>query len=301
MDGQPLDDAAATALGRLASAPDASDEALASGLDGAAAESGAIARARDRFAIGDAHWFRCGGEACRVFPGPSGLGAGSPCVETVTGCQGRCERAPVGVLRVGTRCETYAGFAGPTRAFGDALRAVAAAGHFWVAGAEAQRIDPVHDAPGAAPAELPLAPFAFLVGHFRGVGGYPGAEGRFFKELVGSWDAGAQVLSLRMAVGFPLRDGRRDRHEALVLIRRDERGFVGHAFADGGGQRDYRYQVESDGTLCFDDRAPGHGDRATRARKRLIPTECGYDERLEVERDDGFALYSEVAMVRCDR
>lgn len=296
-----LDDATARALGVLAARPDASDEDLVMALDDVSEPWAAAARARERFGVGDAHWFRCAGDACRGFAGPPGLGEGSPCAHSDTGCQGHCEHAPVGVMRSGTRCESFARFSGSEQDLGVYLRRVAAAGHFWVdaSAAEALRFDPVHDAaPNADPAPLRDSPVAFLAGQFRGRGRYTGNDAYFYKELLGTWDAGGKVLSLRMAVGFPLRDGRRDRHEALVLIRRDEEGWVGLAYTDGGDQREYRYEVESDGALCFADRAPGHGDRATRARKRLVPTDRGYHERLEVERDGGYELYSEVTMVR---
>ncbi len=298
----PDDPAVAAALGVLVARPAASDDDLLMALAETEADDlpAAVAAARARFAVGDAHWFRCAGDACRGYVGPPGLGAGSPCTVSDTGCQGLCERAPLGALRVGDRVERFARFASGDADLGAALRRIAGDGHFWgdAAAAVERRIDVIHDPSGSASSSLVGSPVACLAGHFRGTGRYAAREGRFYKELLGSWDANGTLLTLRMAVGFPLRDGRRDGHEALVVIRRDGEGFVGTAYADSGAPREYRYAVEADGTLCFADRPPGHGDAATRARKRLVPDAHGYTERLEVERNGDFVLYSEVPMRR---
>jgi hypothetical protein len=61
-----------------------------------------------------------------------------------------------------------------------------------------------------------------------------------------------------------------------------------------------RYEVRNDqGALCFADQPPGHAGQWKRARKILNPTREGFEERLEVDGDDGsFVPYYVVCMRR---
>ena len=288
----------ARALAVLVAAPNADDarlrEALGDDRDAGAGEI--LQAARARFAQGDAHWFPCAGDACRAARAGVATGADPPYVVSETTCQGPCDHAPVGVFRVGDRVETLRGFDAASDAFDAWLRSAALAGHLWTESAArvAHRFDPVHGAGDTA-----LDPFGFLVGHFRGEGEYATHDGTFWKEVLGAWEANGRVLSLRMAVSFPLRDGRRDSHEALVVVSEEEDAICGRGYEDSGALREYQFDVRSDGSLWFADRPPGHGHSARRARKGLVPTEHGYREVLQVEREDGaFDEYSRIEMLR---
>ena len=149
-----------------------------------------------------------------------------------------------------------------------------------------------------------LQPLRFLLGQFHGEGCYVHRAGTFAKDVTGSWEVGGRFLGLRMSVTYPLKDGRKDIHEALVLIGPpSENGlFVAQAYTDGGAIIEYRLSYEG-GRLSFADRPPTehaeHGLQVTRARKCLTPTVDGFEERLDIDRGDGqFEPYSVIALRR---
>ena len=146
-----------------------------------------------------------------------------------------------------------------------------------------------------------LQPLRFLLGSFRGEGRYVHRSGSFEKEMMGSWEAGGRFLGVRMSVVYPLTNGRKDIHDALVLIGPpSENGlFVAHAYTDGGAIVEYRLAYK-DGALSFADRSPNeHGLQVAWARKCFTPTVDGFEERLDIDRGDGrFEPYSVIAMYR---
>jgi len=148
---------------------------------------------------------------------------------------------------------------------------------------------------------LPLQKFRFLLGRFRGQGQYARGVSVFYKEMSGSWEAGGRFIGLRMAVTYPLSDGRKDVHEALVLVGANPTSgqFEAQAYTDSGTTHAYQLECQED-TVVFADRPPtGHGGRAKRARKSLTPTAEGFEERVDVDWGDGsFTLYSIVKMQR---
>jgi hypothetical protein len=146
-----------------------------------------------------------------------------------------------------------------------------------------------------------LQPLRFLLGSFRGEGLYAHRPGTFAKEVTGSWEAGGRFLGVRMSVIYPLADGRKDIHDALVLIGppSEDGRFVAQAYTDGGAIVEYRLAYE-DGAVSFADRPPNErGLRVARARKRFTPTVDGFEERLDIDRGDGrFEPYSAIALRR---
>lgn len=146
-----------------------------------------------------------------------------------------------------------------------------------------------------------LQPLRFLLGDFRGEGRYVHRRGTFEKEMTGSWEAGGRFLGVRMSVVYPLADGRKDVHDALVLIGPpSENGlFIAHAYTDGGTIVEYHLTYEN-GAVSFADRPPNeHGLQVSRARKCLTPTVEGFEERLDIDRGDGqFEPYSVIALRR---
>ena len=146
-----------------------------------------------------------------------------------------------------------------------------------------------------------LQPLRFLLGAFRGEGRYVNRSGSFEKEVTGSWEAGGRFLGIRMSVVYPLLNGRRDIHEALVLIGSPAHDgiFVAHAYTDSGAIVEYRLSYE-DGALSFADRPPNeHGLQVARARKSFTPTVEGFEERLDIDRGDGrFEPYSVITLRR---
>jgi hypothetical protein len=152
-----------------------------------------------------------------------------------------------------------------------------------------------HEAPSQA-----LQPLAFLLGHFYGEGHYVERPGSFQKEVTGVWEANGRFISLRMGVNYPLLDGRNDCHQALVIIGADPKthALESRAYTDGGFIFEHPMELHN-GALQFPDRPPGHGNKDSRARKVLCPTAEGYEERLELEQDNGaFAAYSILLMRR---
>ena len=164
-------------------------------------------------------------------------------------------------------------------------------------------LDPLPSDKLAHPPKPPpplLQKLAFLVGRFRGDGGYTKGRRRFHKQMVGAWEAGGQFLSLRMRVVYPLKGGLLDVHEACVMLgfNTTSHHLEARAYTDGGGLIDY--QLTFDGhSLSFPDRPPGHQPDAKRARKILRWHETGFEERLEVDYGTGeFEPYALVMMRR---
>jgi len=263
----------------------------------------ALERAREWFFEADAHLFVCGGEPCRkrsrdVIGVEERLGRsarGDGVRVSVTACQGPCKQAPVGTLRVGERCQMFAQVheVCDWEAVLDYSARAARTRTLLVDPGQAEpfRFDLVHDHDRAS---VPLQRLAFLVGHFAGEGHYPGRGGAFHKEVLGSWEAGGRFIGLRMAVTYPLSDGRNDVHEALVLVGYDaEAGtYTARAYTDGGTTSDYTLTLEGD-RIVFDDRVPAHAANATGARKVLAPRPGGYDEALEIQgHGEPFRTYS---------
>ena len=218
---------------------------------------------------------------------------------SLTGCQGPCNQAPVLTLRVGNRSECFAQVASPAdwQAVLRFANRAAAAGTLLLDAQEAQqyRFDPVHDGPKP---NVHLNHLLFLLGHFRGEGKYAMTGYTFSKEVIGAFEAGGRFIALRMDASYPLSDGRKDVHKALVIVGSEPSSdtIKAHVYTDGGAMREYC--VESDnGQLHFDDVPPGHGKLWKRARKILRPTAEGFEERLEVDSGDGsFVPYYVIVM-----
>ena len=164
-------------------------------------------------------------------------------------------------------------------------------------------LDPLPSDKFAHPPKPPpplLRKLEFLVGRFHGDGSYAKGGRPFHKQMVGTWEAGGQFLSLRMRVVYPLKDGLLDVHEACVMLgfNTSNHHLEARAYTDGGGLIDY--QPSCDGqSLSFPDRPPGHQPKSKRARKILSPYESGFTERLEVDFGTGaFEPYSLVMMQR---
>ncbi|MSP39576.1 MAG: (2Fe-2S) ferredoxin domain-containing protein [Deltaproteobacteria bacterium] len=214
-----------------------------------------------------------------------------------TGCQGPCKQAPVLSLRIGDRQEMFAEVANEDawRAVIQYAKAAAQAGTLLVdsGAAEKFRFDPVHDH-GKPSAHV--QPLEFLVGHFRGEGKYAMTDYVFQKEVVGSFEAGGRFISLRMNATYPLADGRKDVHKALVIVGAEPAGTItAHAYTDGGTVREYAI-ARNQSKLEFADLPPGHASQGQRARKILQPTADGFEERLEVDAGTGFVPYYVIAM-----
>jgi hypothetical protein len=277
------------------------------GITNGAALEAALERARTWFFEKEAQLFVCGGRPCRErtrdFTGVtarlSSATAQGGVNASITVCQGPCKQAPIATLRVGERCTMFAQVHDicDWEAVLDYATRAARAGTLLVdpAGAQAFVFDPVHQPDRGSVA---LQRLAFLVGHFSGQGRYAHRDGGFHKEVVGAWEAGGRFIAIRMAVSYPLDDGRNDVHQALVLVGHDAAAgaYQARAHTDSGTIRDYTLALEAD-RVVFTDRVPEHGVSASRARKVLIPRERGYDEVLEVQTDDEpFRAYSIVEL-----
>src|SRR5262245_29564347 len=126
---------------------------------------------------------------------------------------------------------------------------------------------------------LPLQGFRFLLGHFHGEGYYTQGVNVFYKEMVGTWEAGGRFIGLRMSVTYPLVGGRKDIHDALIIIgvQSASGSFLAQAYTDGGTVQTYHLELHND-TIAFADRPPAlHGIKIVRARKSLIPTADGFE------------------------
>lgn len=213
----------------------------------------------------------------------------------LTGCQGPCKQAPVVSLRVGQRSEMFAQVFSPAdwRAVGGFASRARAAGTLLVDPGEAApfRFDLVHGPNNG----VHLRSLQFLLGHFRGDGRYAAGSYIFQKEVVGTLEAGGRFIALRMDACYPLPDGKKDVHTALVVVGPDGSGNIeASAYLDGGGVRKYAIEI-GEGFLSFDDIPPGHARQ--RARKILKPLPGGFEERLEVDEGRGtFAPYYTIQM-----
>ena len=150
-----------------------------------------------------------------------------------------------------------------------------------------------------APPAPQIAVLGFLIGRLGGQGWLGDRDYRYTKQVSGSWVAGGHHLLLEMCADYPLRDGQCDSHSVALIVSPgpEEGSLVSRAYTDGGSVIDYR-PVPTAGGLVFDDRVP-HGVRARRARKVLRATGFGYEETLEVERDDGgFVPYAKIELHR---
>lgn len=151
----------------------------------------------------------------------------------------------------------------------------------------------------AGPGPL-LARLSFLLGDFEGVGRLADDRGTYRKRLSGRPEAGGRFLSLRMGAEYPLPGNRVDHHSALVIVGEalDGGSVVARAYTDGGAMHDYVVEFH-DGRFVFADVLPDHGEYWRRARKILVPTAEGFDERLEVALEEGgFAPFSSISMRR---
>jgi hypothetical protein len=211
-----------------------------------------------------------------------------------------CKQAPVALLRVGHGCELFAQFAQRREweaVLGFAQRAAQAKTLLVDAGtAQPFRFDPVHEPekPSAA-----LEYVRFLSGHFEGAVELPLEQRSIQKEVVGSWEAGGRILSLRMAATYRRTNGSWDRHQAFIILGPDEEtgALVSRAYTDGGMIREFHVVIEQR-RLMFADRVP-HNVLAVAARKVLAPTAHGYEETLEIDRGLGvFEPYYSVSMQR---
>mgnify|MGYP001593026958 CR=1 FL=1 len=155
----------------------------------------------------------------------------------------------------------------------------------------------VHDPISPGPM---LAQLAFLEGDFEGEGKYADGSGTFRKCSAGRSEVGGRFLGLRMQASYPLPDGSLDRHSALVMVGEsgDSGTLTAHVYTDGGAMHHYHVELSA-GQVVFADALPDHGAQWKRARKILVPTDYGFEERLEVAGDQGdFVPFYRIAMHR---
>lgn len=278
-------------LRRLATSP----EALAT----------ALCRAKEKYFEGKNRLYLCIAQPCcnkigfdATDAALDGLSRELGLAVSKTGCQGPCKRAPIVSLRIGERSETFAQVTTQNdwRSVLEFAKAAAQAGSLLIDAGDAEefRHDPVHDH-GKPSAHL--KPLRFLLGHFRGEGRYAMTEYAFQKELIGSFEAGGRFIALRMDASYPLADGRKDVHKALVIVGSDPLSgtFTARAYTDGGIVREYAI-ARSEQALEFADLAPGHANQWKRARKIIRPTPEGFEENLEVDAGQGFVPYYSIPM-----
>jgi hypothetical protein len=264
-----------------------------------------LERARWKYFQGDNHLFLCGAQPCCNSIGfdasnaaliAASRKAGLPISKT--GCLGHCKHSPVLSLRVGDRCQMLAGIS-DSEAWLAALcfaRSAAEANSLMVDPGNAGQFffDPVHR---HAKPDNRLAGLLFLIGHFRGEGRFAMSNYVFQKELVGSIEAGGRFIALRMDASYPLADGRKDVHKALVVVgsQLSSGALGGHAYTDGGSTLEYEVE-QLEHTFQFADASPDHARHWKRARKILRPTGDGFEERLEVDAGEGFLTYYTINM-----
>lgn len=251
--------------------------------------------ARSEFEASDTHLFLCDGKPCQNFAPCSGTeiarrigeSSGNTPV-TLTGCQGPCNHGPVATLRVGIRSIQFSGFrqeADLPNLAGYCARATRA-GTLLIDPGSA--LDLIHQHEDHEFDGGKLAPITFLLGHHLGDGFCESEQMRFIKEVRGVWEAGGRFIGLRMSATYGLGEDFKDTHCAYVMAgwnasigRLESRGYT-----DGGEEIVYPITVHPGGAISFPDRVP-HSTGATRAVKRLCPTEDGYRETLELEYPDG--------------
>ncbi|MGH7871229.1 MAG: hypothetical protein ACREQO_03300 [Candidatus Binatia bacterium] len=217
-----------------------------------------------------------------------------------TGCQGPCKQAPLLSLRIGARHQAFAQVCGEKdwRTVLAFVKAAVHAGSLLVdtGNVEEFRYDPVHD---HAKPSAHLKPLRFLLGHFRGEGRYAMSSYSFHKEVIGTFEAGGRFIALRMDASYPLADGHKDVHKALVIVGLESASgnITAHAYTDGGIVREYAIE-RTEQALEFADLPPGHSEQWKRARKILSPTQDGFEERLDVDAGAGFIPYYTIPMQR---
>jgi len=240
---------------------------------------------------------------CRFDTSPTGLASASRMAGvpvSATGCQGQCKHAPVFSLRIGDRTQMFAQVATGEDwlAVLTFVRNAGLAGTLLVSPGDAQQFlhDPAHD---HGKPDARLKALQFLLGHFRGEGHFAQNGYTFQKEVIGTSEAGGRFIALRMAGSYPLADGRKDTHRALVIVGPNmaSGSINGCAFTDGGTTREYEVE-QKEQTLLFADASPDHTGRWKRSRKLLIPTSEGFEERLEVDAGEGFITYYTISMIK---
>lgn len=266
----------------------------------------ALTQAQQRYAAGAAHLFLCLGRPCQqrqLFDASEAtlerLAAERHIALSTTECQGPCKQAPVATLRVGARCTMLAQFgrAADWQSVLDFAQRAASAGTLLVDPGDAQpfQFDPVH---AHAHTSVPLRQLRYLLGHFAGPGLYADG-GTFYKEMVGSWEAGGRCIALRMGVTYPLPDGRKDIHHAFVVLSAQPTAdnLEARAYSDGGEINHFQLELAGD-TVTFAEReATLHGAR--HGRKIIRPTADGFEERLELDHGDGhYSTHYTVTMRR---
>jgi hypothetical protein len=269
--------------------------------------AGALANAKEKYLKGENRLYLCNAQPCY---NKIGFDTSDAALERMsrdlglpiskTGCQGPCKQAPIVCLRIGERSEMFAQVTTPEdwRVVLNFVKTAVQAGSLLIDSGQAEefRHDPVHDH-GKPSAHL--KPLRFLLGHFRGEGRYAMTEYAFHKEVIGSFEAGGRFIALRMDASYPLVDGRKDVHKALVIVGSEPSSgnITAHAYTDGGIVRQYAI-TRSERALEFADQAPGHANQWKRARKIIEPTPDGFEERLEVDAGQGFVPYYRIPMRR---
>jgi hypothetical protein len=219
--------------------------------------SSSLARAKEKYRQGNSHVFLCHAhpccESCNFDGSKTPLTATSDSVDlrvSTTGCQGHCKHAPVLSLRINTGSQMFGrvvnendwlsvlGFAKNAARANSLLVNPGAAEEFF--------FDPAHESQHDK-SDAHLKGLRFLLGRFRGEGHCSMSSQTFHKEVVGTVEAGGRFIALRMAASYPLANGRKDTHRALVVVgmRAHSNCITGRAYNDGG--RTCEYEVEQDG------------------------------------------------------
>jgi len=266
-----------------------------------------LERAKSIYHEGKNRFFLCGAHPCcqaRDFATfekalvAAGRMAGLPISKT--GCQGQCKYASVASVRIGDQTQMFSRVASRDDwlAVLSFVKSAIQAGSMLVSPGDAEEFlhDPVHE---HSKPDVQSKALRFLIGHFRGEGRCPYGGYTFQKEVAGTLEAGGRFVALRMAASYPLADGRKDTHRALVIVgpKPTSGNINGRAYTDDGGICEY--EVEQDGeVLLFDHASPDHARDWKRTRKLLKPTHEGFEERLEVDAGEGFFTYYSVFMRR---
>ncbi len=264
-----------------------------------------LQRAKREYLQGDNRLYLCGAHPCckayNFETSEAALAAASRMAGlpiSTTGCQGQCKHAPVLSLRIRDQSQMFARFANgedwlATFKF---VKTAVRADSLLVSPGDAEEFlhDPVHEhvKPGTH-----LKTLRFLLGHFRGEGRCASSGYTFQKEVVGTFEAGGCFMALRMAASYPLADGRKDTHRALVIVgpKPSSGNITGRAYTDGGSIREYEVE-QHEQSLLFADAPPDHTRQWKHSRKLLKPTNDGFEERLEVDAGEGFVTYYTISM-----